>query len=154
MKNFLLLLCGAAALGGCSEDNDNQPAPARADLLTAKSWRVTAVTTTTTANGNVSVQDDFLTYSPCDRDNFLKFKADKTALQDAGATKCHPLEAQTDTLTWALTQDQTQLLLGSRTSPAEALTIVELSATTLHLRTSQPASGSTSETGDLIYTAF
>ena len=153
MKSFLLLLCGVAALSACSKD-DNAPALSRADLLTAKSWRVTAATTTTTTGGNVSVHDDYQLYKACERDNFIKFNADKTALQDEGATKCHPLEAQSDTLTWALTQDQDQLIIGSRTSPGEAVAIVELSATTLHLRTSKLSSSNTTEVGDLIYTAF
>ena len=151
MKSFLLLLCGVATLSACSKDA-NTPSLSRADLLTAKNWRVTAATTTT--GGNVSVHDDYLLYKACERDNFIKFNADKTALQDEGATKCHPLEAQSDTLTWALTQDQDQLIIGSRTSPGEAVAIVELSATTLHLRTSKLSSSNTTEVGDLIYTTF
>lgn len=155
LKNFVLLIGATAAFTACHKDKDNVPTPSRTELLTAKNWRVTAITATATVNGSVIVQDGYLTYLPCERDDFIKFNPDKTALQDAGATKCNPQESQTDTTSWAFNADETELLLDTSASPVESLTIVELSTTTLHLRKTASSNGSAvSAVVDITYTAF
>lgn len=153
VKNLLLLICGVAALSACHKD-DNSPSLSRTDLLTTKNWRVTASTFTTTDQGNVTVQDDYLKYLPCERDNFTKFNSDKTVVQNEGASKCNAAAPQSSTFVWAFNQDETQLLIGEDAGATVPFTIVELSATTLHLRTMPANSGSVSKSGDLVYTAF
>ncbi|GAA4501904.1 hypothetical protein GCM10023172_24430 [Hymenobacter ginsengisoli] len=78
----------------------------------------------------------------CDKDDFYKFNTDKTAIVDAGPTKCSPSDPQTESGTWAFNSNETKLTL---MLPNSALNgdadIKELSATTLHLYSSQSVSG-------------
>lgn len=153
MKSFLLLICGVAALSACHKDADNGPAaPSRTDLLTAKNWRVTAQTITTKANGSVTVTDDYPKTLPCERDNFIKFNPDKTASNDAGSVKCYSGEPQSDTFSWAFDKDETHLFINTGSSPVVPDSVVELSATTLHLR--QVSAGSVAEVRDITFTTF
>lgn len=152
MKNFLLLLCGVAALSACHKDNSNGPAASsRMDLLTANSWRVTASTTITKANGSVIVTDEYPKILPCERDNFTKFNPDKTVSSDAGVVKCYPGESQSETSSWAFDKNETHLSISTGSGPVAPDSIVELSATTLRLR--KTAAGGAAEQ-DITFTAF
>lgn len=132
---------------GCKKDSPGTPTPtaSKADLLTAKKWRTSASTTTTTYNNQTSTSDDYASMSPCERDNFTQFNANKTAVFDEGATKCNSSDPQTTNGTWDLNSDQTKLNLtdpdlGGLVIPFE---IVTLDASTLSLRFTQSASGAT-----------
>lgn len=141
MKKLFLFALAAAAVSACKKDSENTPS--RMDLITAKNWRVTALTSTTTitpASGSSSTttRDDYAQYSACEKDNFYKFNTNKTVVADEGPTKCDPSDPQTTTIAWDFNSDQTKLLTGANYSED----ILELSATTLRLR----------ETGSYTYT--
>ena len=156
MKKLLLLATGLLALAACKKNDDAAPSPSRTDLLTAKLWRVSAQTTTSTpTSGTPTTTDDYATQSACERDNFVKFNADKTLVVDEGPTKCSTYDPQTQSFTWALSADQTKLLVSSpgQTTP-ETDDIVELSATTLRFRTATTNSSGTVKTQNVTFTAF
>jgi len=135
MKKLSFLLLAAAAFGGCKKDDATTtptPVVTKTDLLTAKSWKITAQTLTITTNGT-TISDN--TLDACDKDDAYKFNTDKSLVVDAGTNKCLTSDPQKETGTWAFpSSDETKLRI---TLPNEAingdLTIKELTATTLHL---------------------
>ena len=139
----------------CKKDED-KPAPAasKADLLTAKNWKVSAQTTATTTSGTTTTTDDFAMARACEKDNFLKFQTDKTVRADEGATKCNTADPQTQNGVWDFNSDQTKLTLGIAGSAIVGqFDLVELTATTLRLRVTNTAGGIT-EVETTTYTAF
>jgi hypothetical protein len=156
-KPFFLFLA-ALALGSCKK-NDNSPAsPTKTDLLTAKNWRVSAVTHTTIVNGQLVVTDAYAAYPACDRDDFYKFNLNNLVVRDQGSFKCDASASQTLAGPWSFSDDQTQLNylpLGYATSPGD---IIELSASTLHVRFGPSeyynVGSAPTPTVDVIYTAF
>lgn len=153
MKRLLLLICGITGLSACHHGQDPAPTVSpRTALLTANKWRVTALTTTTTVNGQVIVEDDFAQTPPCERDNFLQFNQDQTVLNDVGADKCSAQEPQSMTTHWAFDKDETHLLLEVGASTIPIGYIVKLSGTTFHLQ-NVPA-GSVDTVEDITFTAF
>ena len=149
-KKLFLSLLVTASLGACKKEQASV-APSRTYLLTAKNWRKTAWTIT---SGSAAPTDVYAQLPACERDDFYKFNADKSLVRDAGATRCNMADPQTRPGTWNFNSDQTVLTLAdaSGNSPA-ANEVLELSATTLHLRTSR-TSGTTTSTGDITFTAF
>ena len=139
MKKTLLFLGTIAVLSGCKK-SDESPATAssRTDLLTAKSWRLAAVTVT--ANGLPVPSSVFI--EDCDKDDTFKFNADKTLVQDAGASKCNTSDPQTQAGTWAFNSDQSKLTIAVPNSPLNGDgDIKELTATSLHIYGTRSLSG-------------
>lgn len=140
MKKLSLLLLTALTVGACKKDNGNAPADPRTDLLTAKAWRLSTVAVT--VYGTVLPSSSVI--ADCDKDNFYRFNADKSLLADAGTVKCSTSDPQTQAGTWAFNNDQTKLTI---VLPGSALngeaTIQELSATALHLVSTQATAGLT-----------
>lgn len=158
MKKIFLFAGTCLALGACSKKDDASPAPtpSRSELLTARPWRLSAQTTTTTPSGGTpTTTNDFAALSACERDNFFKFNTDKTLVVDEGPSKCSASAAQTSSFTWDFNADQTKLLVTSpgKTTP-ETDDIVELTATTLRFRTATTSSTGTVTTQDVTLTAF
>lgn len=141
MKKLCLLLASVVVLGSCKKNDDNSPsaAPTRTSLLTAKNWRLSTVTVT--LNGIAVPSSLFL--ADCDKDDFYKFNTDKTMVADAGPTKCSASDPQTESGTWKFSNsDETKLTIALPNSALNGdADIKELSATTLHLYSSQSASG-------------
>ena len=142
---LLTAAMGLSALSSCKKDSTGTPTPAasKADLLTAKKWRVSANTTVTTYNNQTNTSDDYASSPSCERDDFTQFNANKTAFFDQGATKCSSTDPQTTNGTWDFNSDQTKLNLtdpdlGGLVIPFDILT---LDASTLSLRFTQSASG-------------
>ncbi|RZK16447.1 MAG: hypothetical protein EOO56_19910 [Hymenobacter sp.] len=154
MKKLLLLGFGLTMLGACKKDSEPAPSTSsRTDLLTAKSWRLTAKNTSITLPGLPPLTDNAI--DACDQDNFLKFSTNKTVVSDEGATKCDPSDPQTQNGTWALKTNDTQLditLSGGLVNNG-TFDIKELSATTLHVYTSATNNG-IAYTIDATFTAF
>ena len=161
MKKLTLLLLAAAALGSCKKNDDNSPSsPSKTDLLTAKSWRITADKTTTTVGTTASTTtDDYATSPACERDNFVKFNTNKSASFDEGATKCSTSDPQTTTGAWDFNSDGTKLIITDPSLGGIALQgdILELTATTLRVRyTTSSSFGGVTETDvqETTFTAF
>jgi hypothetical protein len=131
MKKAFLLLGIVAVLGACKKNDESPATPSsRADLLTAKNWRLATVTATV---GGFPLPNN-LVLPDCNKDDFFKFNTDKTLIQDAGATKCNSTDPQTQAGTWALNTDESKLTIsipGSLLS-GEAV-IKELTTSSLHI---------------------
>ena len=166
-KFFLifLILLGMAALSACKKDSGPAASTtSRTDLLVAKSWRLSAQTQTFTSasfnNGTPIVTDEYATQQACERDNFLKFSANQTLVADEGPTKCSATDPQTQNGTWQFTNsDQTKISIldPSQSSVSVPFDVMELSATTLHVRTTYSYSSggiSATETEEYTFTAF
>jgi hypothetical protein len=154
MKKLSLLLLAALALGGCKKNDDaNAPAgPSKADLLTAKSWRPSAAVLSVTVAGIATPVGSF---GACDKDDIVTFNTDKSLVHDAGATKCDATDPQTERGSWSMPNDsKLNLVLPSSSSlSGGTFDIKELSATTLHLVTTETQSGIT-YTADVTFTAL
>lgn len=150
MKKLCFLLLVTASVSACKKEPVTA-APSRTDLLTAKNWRKTAWTIT---SGSAAPTDVYAQLPACERDDFYKFNVDKSLVLDAGPTRCNPTDPQTRPGTWTINSDQTVLTLADALGNQPlANEVLELSATTLHLRTSR-TSGTTTSTGDVTFTAF
>ncbi|MDO7885897.1 lipocalin family protein [Hymenobacter cheonanensis] len=161
MKKLSLLFLAALALGSCKKNDDNSPSSAsKTDLLTAKSWRISAQTYSVAVNsGTPTVSDEYASSPACERDNFLKFNTNKSLTADEGATKCSPSDPQTQSGSWDLTTNDTKLTLADPSQGGIPIPfdIVDLSATTLHLRYAATVSlggVSTTSVNDITFTAF
>ena len=150
MKKLSVFLSVVTGLSACKKDQATAT-PSRTDLLTAKNWRKTAWTI---ATGSAAPVDVYAQLPTCERDDFYQFHADRSFMLDAGATRCNATDPQTRPGTWSFNGDQSVLTLADAAGNAlTANDVVELSATTLHLRTSR-TSGTTTSTGDITFTAF
>lgn len=139
MKKVSLYLAVAAMASltlSCKKDSDTAAPASKADLLTAKKWRVSAASTSITSNNQTSTVDDYATSPACERDDFAQFNANKSVTFDEGATKCSSTDPQTTMGTWDFNSDQTKLTLTDPNLGGLALPfdIVTLNATTLSLR--------------------
>jgi hypothetical protein len=149
MRKLLLCVLGVAALGACKKNNETSPETSRTELLTAKNWRLAAATIT----ADSKTTDEYAASDACERDNFIKFNSNNTVVVDEGANRCDPSNAQTQTSTWDFNNDQTKLSIPVYAGLTIAADIVELSATTLHVRYTDTSSAPT-ETYDYVFTAF
>lgn len=156
MKRVLLLatLAITCVVSACKKDDDKPKS--KTDLLTAKNWKITsAVSTEVGANGQTITTDNYASADACDKDDYLKFQADKKLIISQGAVKCDPTDDQEATGGWDLNSDQTKLTISDPTSSTLALQadILELTAATLKVKYSE-GSGSTLETQTITFTSF
>ncbi len=157
MKKLSFLLLVAASLGACKKNDD--VAPSRIEMLTAKNWRVSAETVTVAYNNKTTTTDAYAAMKACERDDFTKFNVNKTYTDDQGPSKCDPSDPQTNSGNWDFNGDQTKLTIADPAHPSNltSFDIVTLSATTLHLRLSQTNNSTTpptTYTADVTFTAF
>ncbi len=125
-KLFVLLVAVTLMMTACNKDDEAKP-KSREELLTGKSWKVTAITIDPALNG---VTDIYAATPACENDDLLEFRVGGVLVVDEGATKCDPAEPQTSEGTWSLSEDKTQLnlIIGADIS---TITITELTETTL-----------------------
>ncbi len=159
MKRFsrtilVLLATCSVVFTACKKDDEDPKPKTKAELLTAKSWRVSADASTVTSGGTTVSNDDYADYEACEKDNFTKFEVNKVAKFDEGTTSCSG-NPQTEIGSWDFNSDQTKLSLMSPDSApsSTSLDIVELTETTLKLRYTI-ASGGDTNTKTTTYTAF
>jgi len=155
MKNYLLLLAlaSSAVLTSCGDDKDDDVKPkTKTELITAGSWKATALTISPAVdfNGDGTPDSDLFQFSQaCEKDDITNFKTDKTYTEEEGATKCNSSDPQVYTNgTWAFSGDETKITLTPNgSSNPETFTISELSANTLkYTQTVTDSSSSTTYT--------
>jgi len=136
MKKFstylVLATLGLAAVG-CSDDSDDA-APSKTSLLTAKSWRNTDLKVANTSVYALFVDD-------CNKDDLLKFNTSKSLTYTGGTVKCDPAEAATQTGSWDLLTNETQLRITDPDGEAMTGTITTLNSTTLVLTATEDITG-------------
>ena len=136
---FLVTALSLVLLMSCKKDSS----PTKKDLLTAKSWKLSAYTidpqiAITDPNGNITgyTNDMYALLPDCSKDNTRKFNSDGSFVADEGVVKCDATAAQTTTGTWVFNSDQSGITLTGNTSVI--YTIVELTSTTLKIQTVAP----------------
>lgn len=147
MKHFSSFLLGLSLLltmVGCGKKSDPTPTPsfsANTVALTAPKWRITAIVGATTFAGQTTTTDGYAGLPNCQKDNFLKFNTNLTAVYDEGATKCSSSAAQSKQATWSYNSAETQLTIIDPSVPAGSVgntitaDILQLTATTLQVKT-------------------
>jgi len=163
MKNFSFFALSLALVGtvvSCSKDNDDPKPKTKTELLTAKSWRLTAEQTVVVYNGKTTTEDGFGDYKACEKDNFLKFNSDKSLVADEGASKCSTSDAQTEKGTWDFNSDQTKLTFSQGGALSFTFDLADLSETTLKIKTTDTydtdgdGKDDTTDTTTQTFTAF
>lgn len=140
-KSLAVLLLGVSMLlfVGCQDEWEQDGEPytnvkpnddRRAELLTAKSWKMTGYT----EDGENTFND----YPACERDNITTFSPNGRYKEDEGATKCDQNDPQTyEEGTWKIDGDKL-IITPNGSSLALNMTIVALNSTTLKLSGSNP----------------
>lgn len=133
MKKYVLLgLLAAGSVSACKKDSQPAAPKTKADLLVNKQWRASGITVSTTVNGKPQPpQDVFAKFPACFKDNFSTYKADKSFVDDEGATKCSTTDPQTTAGTWDINADQTKLYITYPSQGTESIDLTQLSETTM-----------------------
>ena len=128
MKKTLLTAIWICIISiGCNKDDD-VTAASKKDLLTAGSWKLTAVVSDDDGDGTYET-NDFINFSGCYTDNYYIFKSNGDLELNEGATKCDPADPQTDLTSWQLTNNETTLIVNT-----DSYSIEELNTSTLKLK--------------------
>ena len=142
---FLLLLGSLAACSKKSEDNQ----PSRSTLI-VKTWLLTSAVVSPAipypappSTPILQISDLYnLALTPCDKDDWYVFKADKTIeVQEGSSASCSstiPATQVKSTGTWSLNTDETQLNYKAGAYDFKA-DILEISQTQMKLRTDAQA---------------
>ena len=153
---MLATVAGSLVFTSCKKDSDDPKPKSKAELITAKNWRVSAdVSTEVGSNGQTVTTDGYAKYQACEKDDYVKFNSDKTLKSNQGTNRCNSSDPQEETGSWDFNSDQTKLTLVNPNFGGLAiqLDLVELTATTLKTKISS-GSGSTLETQTITFTAF
>jgi hypothetical protein len=137
MRKSLPMLLLIMALAACTKEEEVvAPNPSKTDLLTAKSWRLTALTSLAITNGFGTTTDHYATQASCTRDDFMSFKRDKSVVFDEGSITCFPNAPQTTTSQWEWQDNETVLayVTSNGFTGTVKCELLELTATTLRLR--------------------
>ncbi|GAA4378667.1 hypothetical protein [Hymenobacter koreensis] len=154
MKKVVLLATLAAACTFTACKKDSEKTQTKTEMITAKSWRVTADKSSISGNGQSSTSDDYATYQACEKDNFLKFMTDKKVEFNEGPTKCAQSDPQTEIGAWDFNSDQTKLTLTDQGSGLSLVfDVIELSSSTLKIKYSTTSQGYTYTT-EQTYASF
>lgn len=108
MKNYFLpvVVLLSIVFASCSKDDDDKkikPTPTRAELLTAKSWKMTA-STVNPVNSPASITDLYSSMSACRKDAVFTFLPDSTLIIDYGVNCVSSGGTQIRNRKWALIQ--------------------------------------------------
>ena len=113
---------------GCNK-NDDDTAFSKKDLLTAGSWKLTAVVSDDDGDGTYET-NDFINFSGCFTDNYYIFKPTGELEVNEGGTKCDPADPQTDIGSWQLSNNETTLIIGN----IDTYLIEDLNTSTMKLK--------------------
>ncbi|HEX4849319.1 MAG TPA: hypothetical protein VFV08_00870, partial [Puia sp.] len=91
----------------CKKSNKSA---SKTDMLTSGTWKMTALHSDTDGNGSFET-DEFSGFPSCVQDNFFTFKSGGDFITDDGATKCDPADDQTQTSSWAFSQNETKITI-------------------------------------------
>ncbi|KUG06164.1 lipocalin family protein [Solirubrum puertoriconensis] len=134
----LYLALGAASLlSACKKDKDKDEAKpkTKTELLTDKSWMMTAQTVNPamrTNSGRV-ITDLYAEMDPCDQDDLLQFaKPDSYTLNESNI-KCNPNGPQSFPGTWSFGNNESTLTLKLGNQAPNTYNIEEISDNTMRL---------------------
>lgn len=124
-KIKLTTLFLAILFTACSKKDKS---PSRSEMLTSGTWKITASETDNDGNGSYET-DNYAIFLDCFKDNFVTFKNGGQLELDEGPTKCDPMDPQTETDSWSLTNNDNTLVVGS-----DSYEILELSNSTFRFK--------------------
>jgi hypothetical protein len=128
----------AVVLHSCKKDDDKKEETPATSI--EGTWKATAQTLTVSFNGQDSTMDMFADAEPCEKDDLLRFNADKTVTNLPGATKCDPNEpASSSGGSWAMSSDNKKLTLDD--GGAVVADVVTLNASTLKIKITDEDNG-------------
>ena len=140
MKHYLLLLpLALVVLATACKKDDSVPNPTVTQKLIAKKWQLRSASISAPSSPTI---DLYALSLPCSLDDVTQYTTPNTVSYDEGPTKCDPLDPQTQTATWALSKNDTQLTITSG-STSNSFTIDELTDSALTLSYVQIQSGVT-----------
>ena len=126
MKTILLICCAALVLFSCKKDEKSKT---KTELLTNGSWHVTAYTVDPAIDWDGDGTDEsnvFPVIDQCIKDDRTTFFADGNGELDEGPTKCDPSDPQSNPITWAFDQTESQLTVQGIQYQIESLTESQL----------------------------
>jgi hypothetical protein len=133
MRKITLMIAALAFLtvSSCKKEDEKTTTPTKSktELLTAKAWKMTAMTINpgiTPVPGGPTITDLFSFLDACEKDNTEKYNTGGTGVTDEGATKCDPADPQTVNFTWAFASNETKLVFDGDSGD-----ILQLDETTL-----------------------
>lgn len=142
LKTFALLgvICTSVVFTSCKKDDDKKEETPAASI--EGTWKMTAQTMTVNLGTGDTTMNTYADMEACEKDDLVRFNADKTVTNLAGATKCDPSEPTSESGgTWALSSDQKTLTVTDG-SP-DVFTVVTLNTTTLKLKMTDSSRGMT-----------
>jgi hypothetical protein len=131
----MLLFLGVLAFSSCNDDDEEEePAPTRSELLVNKNWSVTGLTVEPAIDidNNGTQENNLIPFlAPCFLDDFFRYNSNGTYTGEEGASKCDPNDPQVfESGTWLWNSDQTRLVMnfsgGSRDVLVTSITAGEL----------------------------
>lgn len=137
--NILFLALVIGLISACHKD---APAPTPTQLLTTKKWQVTSSIIESPGQPTVNLYALSPTYT---QDNFEQFITPNVYTLDEGPTKYRVTDPQTQTGTWVLNSNDTQLVV-TRNGIVSTFIIEELTSTTLKRQAVLPQSNGTTAT--------
>lgn len=117
VKTSLFILLGIGIITtACKKDEEKkEEPPTKTEMLTGNNWVRTRIEIEPAIDfdGNGTQENNLTPYfAPCDLDDFMNLKTDKTYIYEEGPSKCDPNDPQViETGTWTLNSDNTRLVL-------------------------------------------
>ena len=133
------LVLFAFVISGCKKDKKETPTPTPAltktQMITAKPWKVTAVTVSPAIDWDgqgTMVTDIYSQMDACEKDDLVKFNTNGSYTLEEGTSVCVTGDPQVyETGTWAFNSNETALTITPSGSTVYSYDIVSLSSTTL-----------------------
>jgi hypothetical protein len=137
-KKAALVILSVAVIAGCKKDDNKDNGNSKTQMIASGSWKMTSdyIDPAEDVNGDGVPEHEILPFlETCEKDNLFSFTTDGTFTADEGASKCDPSDPQTQSTKWKFINNESLLVVGEANS-ADTVSIVELSAATLKLRSS------------------
>jgi hypothetical protein len=133
MKKFLLIpALFLLSLTACDKEAETPPATTK-DKLTSGIWKLLQQGEDVNKNDLLEA-GELLPLENCEKDDTYQFKPDQTLVISNNALKCDDSDPATETLNWALTANDSELILSQPGFPLSFnFRILELTGTTLRL---------------------
>jgi hypothetical protein len=121
LKVIMLSFALITLMTACKKDKDQT----RSELLVSKAWKMADYGDDINKNGVIDASESDL--GNCEKDDTYSFAAGGTGTFDEGASKCDPMDPQSTTFNWQLTEGETKLTLSVGGFPVVAgATIITL----------------------------
>ncbi len=155
------LLLFAFIISGCKKDKKEEtsnptPALTKSQMLTAKPWKLTALTVNPGMDIGGTIFTDLYAvfFPPCQQDDLYKFSSNNSYSFEEGASVCNVGDPQVyDTGTWTFINNETKIILASTGGGStDTSNVLSISSTTVKL-TSTEVNGGTTYTYTQTFTA-